>query len=406
MIEREIEFYDYGYDGEGVGKAGGKIIFVPCTLRGEIADVELTKKTSSFCKGRVVRLLRESPERQIPPCPYFGICGGCAFQHTSYSNELEIKKQLLSKQLAKVGYNSEITVVQSPLEYGYRNKIKLFVGYGAVGLKEKSSDRVVDIDNCKIASPMIDYAIKYIKNFIRGNNLYSKLSNVVIREENDFCTIEFVQRKKCEIDYQGLRLVLGEKYGIFESFGNEIIRGMRTLCTEEMGLQCEFSPRSFHQVNIGVCKLLYDKTVKSVVGKNVVNCYSGAGVLSGVLEKAGFNVTGIELGQTEHNDAQRLKELNCLNRLHNICGDAAEMLPKVGEKIDTLIVDPPRRGMSKDVCATIAKLNFKRMIYISCNSSTLVRDIQRIGNVKVESATLFDMFARTGEYETLVTLKK
>ena len=141
MIEHGIEFYDYGYDGEGVGKAGGKVVFVPCALRGEVADVEIVKKTSSFCRGRVARLLQKSPDRQSPPCPYFGSCGGCAFQHTSYENELQIKKQLLGIQLDKVGYNKAIEIVPSPNEYGYRNKIKLFVGDGVVGLKEKYSDK-------------------------------------------------------------------------------------------------------------------------------------------------------------------------------------------------------------------------------------------------------------------------
>ena len=401
---KDLLIDDYGYDGEGVGRVDGKVYFVPYGIKGEDVKVKVVKQNKSFCFGRLLQVNEISPKRQEPVCPYFGRCGGCSYQHMSYEDEIGIKTELFKRQLKKIGYLGEIEVVTSQNVYGYRNKIKLFVGEHKVGLKYRASDEICDIDYCPICEDKINKAIKPIKDFVEGNGLYNAIDNIVLRQEGDACLINFILKDKKQINYQGLYLILGQDYGIYQTFQREIkyIFGIKSLNTTEFGLDCSFSPTSFHQVNNQVCEKLYKKVLEEVKGE-VINCYSGNGVLSGIIALKN-RVVGIEIGEAEHNEAQNLRDKNKLKNLVNIKGDCAKILPNL--QGDTLIVDPPRVGLDSKVCSVIKSKKIKKFIYISCNSATLVRDLQRISNFKIKKVYLFDMFPRTGEYECLVVLSK
>lgn len=403
------EITSYGYDGEGVARVEGKVVFVPYVLKGEKILGEIEDSRSSFCKGKLLEIRQASEKREVPPCPYFSKCGGCAYQHTGYQNELEIKKELLAYQLKRIGVNSEIEVIASPFEYGYRNKIRLFVGNKGLALKERASGNLCTIEKCLLVSNEMNRAIEVINSFILARKLTRVFKEVVIRQEGGNLVVNLVSAvKNTKINYQGLFLRLGSNFGIFETYNKECIHkiGLKSLESEEFGLKCFFNPNTFHQVNRHLTAPLYQKAIDSLVGKTVVNCYSGAGVLSGVLAKSGKRVIGIELGENEHTDAEKLKEENSLFYLTNLKGDCSEVLPRLNEKIDSVIVDPPRSGMDKKVISALNLFNFKRLVYISCNSATLVRDLERLDKFTVKSVSLYDMFARTGEYETIVILEK
>lgn len=402
------EISGYGYDGEGVCRVGGKVVFVPFTLRGEKIVGKIEDSRSSFCRGKLIEVKEKSSERQDAPCPYFGICGGCAYQHTNYNNELSIKKELLASQLKKVGVECEINVVPSPCEYGYRNKIRMFVGQQGLSLKVRGTGDLCPINRCLLVQEEMNRAIDIINSFISAlkTNVYKE---VVIRQEGKNLNINFiVKQKNSKVNYQGLYLRFGSSCGIFETYNNQTTHkiGLTSLESEEFGLKCSFKPNSFHQVNRYLTEDLYKFAIEQLKGKTIVNCYSGAGVLSGVIAKSGKRVIGIELGESEHNDAEKLKEENSLFYLTNLKGDCGQVLTRINEKIDSVIIDPPRSGIDKKVAETLNSLDFERLVYISCNSSTLVRDIERLKNFKVKTVSLFDMFARTGEYEVVALLEK
>ncbi len=391
-----------GYDGEGVCRVNGKVVFVPYALDGEEVRFQIQQEKSSFAKGKLVEVLKKSDRRTTPPCPYFTHCGGCCYQHTDYQNELEIKKKLLQNQFRKTGYDGEISIHPSKSEYEYRNKIKLFVGKDGLSLKEKGN--LCHIEKCMLVDDKINEVIKKIDKFIvKHPDVYNE---VTIREENNQILVLFNKIKDEEVDYQGIFLVLGKNCGIYESFQDFAIyqMGIKELSCEEMGITCHFSPKSFHQVNKFLYQELYSEAIDNIIGEKVINCYSGAGVLSGVISKT-KEVVGIELGLNEHSDAERLKEENSLTNLTNLHGDCAELLSGLAA-CDTLITDPPRKGMSKEVIEGINQLACKRIIYISCDSATMVRDISRLTGYKITKVSLYDMFARTGEYETLAVLDR
>ena len=404
----KTEIISYGYDGEGVGRLKGKVCFIPFALAGEIAHFEIEKEKSSFCQCRKIYVEKLSKNRVDAPCPYFEKCGGCMLQHTTHKNELDIKKQLLAGQLNKVGYQGDIKVIPSDKEYGYRNKIKLFVREGHVGLKERRSDKICDIDKCLICDSKINHAIMQISTFIKSKNLYKYLTEISIRSTGQRCLINFVLRENMKINYQGLLLMLGSEYGIFQTYKHKIdhILGQKSLIFEDYGLKCEFSANTFQQVNNVVAKKLYDDITDNIVGNSVLNCYSGCGLLSGIIANKNILTVGVELGKSEHEDAEKLKEMNNLFYLRNICGDCKDVVGKLEQNFDTIIVDPPRSGMESQVCEILNKLDCKRLLYISCNSATLVRDIQRLNNFKLKQTKLYDMFPKTGEYEVFALLEK
>lgn len=403
------EITGYGYDGEGVCRSEGKVVFVPYALRGEKILGEIEECRSSFCRGVLKEIKVASNKRENPPCPYFGVCGGCAYQHTSYQNELEIKKELLSSQLKKIGIECDVKVFPSQKEYGYRNKIRLFVGGQGLCLKRRSSNQLCPIERCLLVSEQLNKTIETVSSFIKAKKADRIYKEVILRQEGNQIAVNFVLNiKNSKVNYQGLYLRLGKNSGIFETYEGECVNkiGNSSLVSKELGLKCSFTPQSFHQVNRYLTNSLYQSAIDNLKGKNIVNCYSGAGVLSGVIAKSGKRVIAIELGASEHEDAEKLKEENSLFYLTNIKGDCADVLPNLKENIDSVIVDPPRNGMDKRVVAALNEFDFKSLVYISCNSATLVRDLERLEGFSVKNVMLFDMFARTGEYEVLAVLEK
>ena len=191
-----VEISDYGYDGEGVGRINGKVVFVPFTIKNEKVKVRLADNKSSFSHAVLVEIEKKSPLRIQPQCPYFTKCGGCTYQHIKYADEIEIKKQLLKNQLAKVGYSGEILVNPSPNEYGYRNKIRLFVGEKGLALKRRRSDKLCYVEECKIAKDSINHAIGNSNTFILAGDHYKDYSEVVIRQEGGNLLVNFYKKNK------------------------------------------------------------------------------------------------------------------------------------------------------------------------------------------------------------------
>lgn len=397
----------YGYDGEGVCRQNGKVCFVKYALKDEEIKFKIVKENSSFCVGKLLEVLNPSVLREEPLCPYFGVCGGCAYQHTSYANEIDIKKDLLAGQLRKINFTNEIEVIPSHMSYGYRNKIRLFVEGNKIGYKKHSDSEVCDIEKCLIADEKINNVVEKIRMFISSHNIFDVYSEIVIRSE-DNCLINFIMKKNKDINYQGLYLLLSGDVGIYQTFEgkSEHKMGLKFLLVDDAGIKCEYGISSFHQVNKYIAPLLYKKVCENTIGDTIINCYSGGGLLSCKLAEKFKRVIGIELGNQEHAEAEKMKENNNIFNLVNIHGDCAAVLPSIEENIDTIIIDPPRAGISDVVANTINSLNCRRLIYVSCNSATLVRDLGKLTNFVCNKVFLYDMFARTGEYEILAVVDR
>lgn len=396
-----MKITDYGYNGEGVGHEAGKVCFVPYTIIGEEVDYHKVKETSSFIKARVDKITYASAKRQSPPCPYFGKCGGCDFQHLSYADELEVKKGILSRHLAKVGYSGEIEVFPSQ-QYGYRNKIKLFSFAGGLGLKKAESNEVVAIRKCLLIDEKLNEILGKLQEFVKGQRLNDKLDTLTLRRVNESLLVWFKYSKKAKIDYTWLDFILGDNVSIYHSFAEgeeELVKGKRV--SHDFGFNCEVPVDAFRQVNDEICERLYDNVIQSLQGDNILNAYSGGGILSALIARKVKGVTGVELGKAEHEMAETLKENNGIRNLTNIQGDCAQVIPKLETVFDTVVVDPPRAGCDKKVCQALNESKAKRIVYISCNPASLVRDISLLSNYDLKAVKLFDMFPRTANFECL-----
>lgn len=406
----KLEITDYGYSGEGVGRDKNKVCFVPYALKGEVVEGEVIKSASAFSKLKLTSVVNPSPKRTNPPCPYFSKCGGCSFQNMAYEDELEIKQEIIKKQLNKVGFDGKLDIEKSPNVYGYRNKIKLFCKNSRLALFEEGSKNLVHIENCLLVEDEIKDALQKVQTFITAKKIGYNIENVYIRKQGGNLLVWFRFFKPIKLEFSGLQIMLGANCGIFSSVGKGKPKhesGIRVLKAREFGLDCEFEVDAFHQVNNQIGEALYKEVIANIIGDKVINAYSGAGVLSGIIALQGKTVYGIELGEAEHKSAENLKARNNLAKLYNIKGDCAKLLGGLITKdLKTLIIDPPRIGVDKQVCEAINQSNIQRVIYISCESSTLVRDISRLDNYKVKTTKLFDMFPRTSSIEVLCILER
>lgn len=402
-----MKITDFGYDGEGVGHKDGKVCFVPYTLVGEEVEVDIKKETSTFIKGFPKNVITPSQKRITPPCPYYTSCGGCDFQHMSYEDEIELKKNILTRQLSKIQFAKDFNIVTSKSNYSYRNKVKFFCGDKGLSLKHAMSDKLVPIDNCLLAKDGINSVIDKINKFILRNKLTKIIDTITVRQVNNIICIKFDFLKEPSVDFTGLSLLLGNKVYLYKSING---KGIARVFGEEIellenDLKYTFKIDAFRQVNDSVAEKMYQKVCDAVSGGVVLNAYSGAGLLSGLLCQKAIAVYGVELGKGENLSAESLKQKNNLDNLTNINGDCKDAIANLKIDFDFVVLDPPRVGCAREVCESINKVD-ATVIYISCNPASLVRDLGRLNTFNIESVTLFDMFPRTANFEVLTILKK
>ncbi len=399
---------DFGYNGEGVGRVNEKVCFVPYTLVGEDVEVKVVKENTSFIKAVPTQIIEPSQKRKVPPCPYYAQCGGCDFQHMAYADELELKKNILARQLSKVRFGEDFKIYSSKREYAYRNKIKLFTHPKGLGLKQAGSDKVVAIDKCLLIDDEMNKALTHINFFVKSFKLEKYLENVIIKKHRCL-NVWFVFSKEVEVDFMGLSLALGNNSRIYASFASSkpvLKYGDKDLEMTEFGIICEERVDAFHQVNDDICNKLYNAIMNKVEGKKMLNAYSGAGLLSGAIAKQAKQVVAIELGEAEHESAEKLKARNGIKNLQNLHGDCGMVLNEINETFDCVVVDPPRSGCDKLAIEAINASEAKQIIYVSCNPASFVRDVARLSNYKLKTVELFDMFPRTANFEVLASLEK
>lgn len=421
MKKEKTEIFDISYEGAGVGKIGGKIVFVPKSLIGEEVVVDIMNENSTFLRGNIETVLKPSKFRVMPPCPYFTQCGGCDFQHCDYQLEKEIKLNIIKKELNKINYQGEILFCEADKRQGYRNKIKLEVRNKAIGYYKAKSHTFFEIDDCIIAMEGIRKTFPLLKEFLHENG-DMKVKNIYINQLGEEIAIVFLFDKKDEKNVQKnikniKKLDLFDDFIVYFAFG-DVLESDETklLCLSKNdnffmmidGQKIEYDVSAFRQVNDDMAKKLYDYILEQVQGKRVINAYSGQGLLTLLLSKKSKFVYGIEYQKTAHLKAEELKELIDEYKMENLCGKVEDKISGIllRDNINTIILDPAREGCDKVVLNEIAKNKIGQVIYVSCNFSTLVRDLRILSNdYDVISVKIFDMFPCTANLETVVILK-
>lgn len=380
--------------GNGIGNINGKIIFVKGALTGETVDVTITKDKKSFMEGTINTIIYKSSKRVEPFCKYFGVCGGCSLCHLNYENTLEYKKERVKNILSKFDI-PKINVIRNENDLYYRNKIELKIVDGKLGFYEKSTHNLIEIDECKITKKSINKSFEFVKNMKLGN------ANVTIRANyNDEVLIIIDSKEKPVIldpeDYKIVGIVLNDK----------CIYGQDNFMEKINNLFFTVSYNSFFQVNNYINLELFNLIKENIVGKTVLDLYSGVGTLSIVASKVVDKVYSIEVIPNAVKNALINAKINKCDNINFILGKVEDKIGFINDKIDTIIVDPARAGLDKKTIEVINKLSPQRIIYVSCDTQSLANNLVDLANYEIKKFYILDMFSYTYHIECFCILDK
>ena len=376
--------------GRAVTKIDGKITFVSNLLPNEEAEVKIINIKRKYNEAKVLKLLKTSSERVVPKCPYLNC--GCQLKHLNYQKQLEYKQNKVKEILKKFG---NITPKINKIVYDnninhYRNKITLKV-QNNVGFFQNHTNSFIPIKRCELVSEKVNNLIKEL-----NQKDLSKVTEITIK---DFDDIMLIIKGDMDISNLSAKVIyLNDKLMTKDKF----------VMVKLKGLTFKISKEAFFQVNKYMTEKLYDLALnylKPDKTKTVLDLYCGTGTISLILSKHFKKVIGIELNKEAIDCAQENKKINKINNVNFICGDASKEIKKVQDKIDYIIVDPPRSGLTKEGIGHILKLNPKKVVYISCDPITLARDLNLLKEYyDIKEVTPVDMFPNTYHVENVAVL--
>ena len=399
-----VKITDMDFQGRGIARIDNVVTFVDNALKGEIVDIEITKKSKKFYEAKATNIVKKSAKRVEPKCPYYQICGGCDLMHMDYQSALDFKKDKVKttlKKFANITPKIEEIIPSSEL-FEYRNKITFHVN-NDIGFFEKKTNDFVKIDECLICDDNINKLIKKLKKLDLENiiNITIRISKMTLEK------MIIIETKKdidvTPIDKAGsIYLKIKDKY-IHKSGNKNIIEKMNDYIFY-------ISPSSFFQVNTFTAIKLYDKVKEyaSLTGEeNVLDLYCGTGTIGLYLSDKAKKVYGIEINEDAIKDANYNKKVNNVKNIEFYAMNANQFLSKVKDNIDVLIVDPPRGGLDKKTINSILKLCPKKIVYVSCDVATLARDLNILKeNYDILKVTPVDMFPNTCHCESITVLER
>lgn len=390
-IERLDDF------GNGISHIDEKIVFVNDCLPDEVVNVEIIEEKKNFLKAKLTGIEQRSDKRIKPKCIYYDKCGGCQLQHLRYEDTIEYKMNKIKNLFLKNKlYNKDITFIKNKEDFYYRNKIELKVENGHIGFYQNKSHCLVEINSCIITKKCINDVLEKLKLC----NL--KDANIIIRANyND--EIILIVNTNDEFDFKPLfnstkivGIVLNDKLVYGENHFVEVINN----------LYFKVSYNAFFQVNEYICSKLFELISDNIKENEVLaDLYCGVGTLSIVASLKARKVYGIEIVENAILDAILNAKINKRDNLYFMCGSVNKLLSKINDNLDTIIVDPPRGGLDKNTLETIIDYKPKKIIYVSCNPQTLMRDLKELNNYyDIDEVNVLDMFSYSYHVETVCIL--
>ncbi len=453
MVEKDKEYIfnieALGYEGEGIAKIEGYPVFIPGALIGEKVKVIITKVKKNFAYGNLLEILEESDKRRIPDCRSYNVCGGCTAQHLSYEDQLDFKFSRVKDCIRKIG-GLDDSIVKYPIGmeniYRYRNKVQFPVGMVngklSIGFFSEKSHEIIDMDTCLLQDEeseqiiaiirkwMNDYSIMPAKN---DGKFFKKglIRHIVVRKAfntNEIMVIlvttnkeipyiekliETLNSKNCairsivqNINDKDTNLVMGEKC--------ITLWGADYICDYIGKYKFNISPLSFFQVNPVQTEVLYNKALEyaDLNGDEVVfDAYCGTGTISLFLSQKAKMVYGVEIISQAIDNAKVNAEINNVKNAQFYVGKSEEIIPQLikdGIIPDVIVVDPPRKGCDSKLLDALGKAKPRRIVYVSCDPSTLARDLKYLEShgYKTQEIQPVDMFPMTKHIENVAFLTK
>ncbi len=384
----ELHLEDMAYQGAAIGREDGRVVFAEYGIPGEDVVVAIERDRKDHSLGRVVAVRTPSPERVDPPCPYFGVCGGCQWQHIRYEHQLVLKQHVVRQQLRRIGKFEDPPVsptVPSPNQFGYRNHARFSVdGKGNLGYISRPGHgyRFIRIDRCLIMHPAINEVLGRLqgKAFVKHQLMV-----------------------RCGIN-TGELLVQPDVSAI----DSEIPSGQRFYHESLLGHRFRISASSFFQTNTGVAERLVQLVLERIAptGREVVvDAYAGVGTFAAFLAPRVARVIGIEEAPSAVDDAR--VNLDQFDNVEYVMAKVEQVLGKLAVRPDVVILDPPRVGCAPEALTGVLMLRPPRIVYVSCDPATLSRDLRKLvdGGYRLLDVTPLDMFPQTYHIESVATLE-
>lgn len=454
-LENDVRIIDIADKGRGVGKVENKTVFVEGAVPGDVADVEIFKRSKSFDEGKLLNLKEPSPWRTTPDCSHFGICGGCRWQHLEYGAQLRFKEKMVIDAMQRIAHISDppiSPIAGSEAIFHYRNKLEFTFTDRRYLLHEEMDqqedkelnglgfhipgkfNKVLDIHRCHLQDHRSDAIRNFVRDFALSHhytffNLKTQvglLRNLIIRNTT---TDEWMVVVVFKEDEKEMREALLDAIRVQFPFINSlhyIINAKRNdsihdqtpvlyygapVIIEEMGeLKFRIGPKSFFQTNPAQAFRLYNmvKEYASLAGDEVVyDLYTGTGSIASFVSSKAKRVIGVEYVQEAIDDAFENAKLNSITNMDFIAGDMKDVLTadffKIQGKPDVIITDPPRAGMHEAVVKRILESGAKRLVYVSCNPATQARDLLLLSEkYRFTRMQPVDMFPHTHHVENVV----
>lgn len=443
--EYKVEIIDNGFEGEGIAKINDFTIFIPGTIKGEIVRILIVKVLSSYAYGKVLEIIEKSEDRQEADCDTYKRCGGCDLRHIKYNKTLEMKQNMVQSLVNKTLKNNIVVKNTIGMEkpYYYRNKLIYPVGTdenGKIydGIYANRTHTIIKPKECLIQDKESQEIVRTIEKILNKYNItaYDEktkqglIRNILIKKgfkTNDILVVfilnkevlphekEIVEELKNEyknivsivknINSKNTNVVLGDRN--INIFGNGFLYDYLE------DFKFKISPNSFYQVNPVQAEVLYNIGVKEAGISNkdtVFDLYCGIGTISLFMSKYAKKVYGVEIVKQAIEDAKINAKLNNIENVEFFAGDCEKVvddLINVKNVIpDIVMVDPPRKGLDNNTVNNLLKIESKKIVYISCNPATIVRDLEKLeGKYEIKFIQPVDMFPFTKHVECVSVLQ-
>ncbi|MDH5092490.1 23S rRNA (uracil(1939)-C(5))-methyltransferase RlmD [Clostridium perfringens] len=454
MVEKNKEYIfdiiSQGYEGEGIAKIDNKYpIFIEGALKGEKVKVRIVKVNKNFAYGKLMEVLEASEERVNPPCAIYKRCGGCKLQHASYKAQLDFKWDRVKDCVSKIG-KLDPSIVKYPLgmenPWRYRNKVQLPIGLingeVKIGFFAPRSHDIIDMESCLIQDEIGDKVVKLTREWIEKFNIrpynvdgeYDEkgiVRHIMIRRgftTNEVMVVLVTNGEKLPHKEEFVDLMVKNIPGIKSIIQNinskktNVILGLesKTLWGEDTisdyigDFRFNISPLSFFQVNPTQTEVLYGKALEyaNLTGnEEVFDAYCGTGTITLFLSQKAKKVYGVEIIPQAIDNAWINAKENKVENVEFFVGESEVVIPDLinkGVKADVVVVDPPRKGCDKKLLDAITNIDAKKIVYVSCDPSTLGRDLQVLeeNGYKTLEVQPVDMFPNTSHIENVAKLIK
>ena len=434
---KPVRIKRWGINGEGIGYVNKKPIFLMNALLDEVVEFEIVQEYDKYYVGKTTKVLQESPRRHHAVCPIWQECGGCSLMHVDYKGQVRMKEQILKEALKKYAdFEGEILpLVKNPEVLAYRNSCKLPFSMVdekiATGMYARNSNTFIPLERCYVHSKVLE---KVRAEIVEIMNRYDAQSynkkkvqgfrSLVLKEMEGKVQVVFVT-DLVKMDDRIVQdvMALDEVVSVWQNmkrdqesevqvFGKTMkhLAGIEKMDVEINDLTLRLLPRSFFQLNTRQASQLYDLVKEwTPESDTIVEAFSGIGAMSLLVADKAKKVIGIESIQDAVDNANENAQLNHKENVEFICGDAEAELKNVCDvqRVDTLIVDPPRTGLSDGMKEMLLESNVQTIVYVSCNPSTLAKDLNVLRHkYAVDKVQPFDMFSQTPHVETVVLMHR